>query len=348
MEDETTGNRSVSPSKKRIQDPHASLALFAEQQDNGEAGKSQPAVIPPRTSAKPAEREYSELFATGHEDHEPSTENASSPKKNYGHPVIAPKGASKFQPSRLFDENDAEELPARYKSNPAKYNHFDLGEAAEKDHFQHVNPAAKANAPLRAKTNKHLSQWDFEDFVTPEKVRHRVRGQDVRHFGWSDDEGEKVESPGKQQKVNQPRRDNEAHFEFKDDGTPGPGQHRLAGKPKGSGQNTGLGLYKNNVYDEDANNSKSTAEKEPLSTVTNNVSRTKDFDKHWLMSDSSPATEGTTNNENRPLAGDRKKAVQMMDASWESHDHSPEQNKKAVVNKPVRRGMESHWNFGDE
>ncbi len=220
MDDAPAALRSMSPSKKHIQDPHASLNLFAEHDNDQHGRKPQPAMIPPRASAKPVDREHSELFAAGHEDYEPSKDSSSSPKKPYAQPVIAPKGGgtSKYQPCRLFEEA-AEDLPAKYKSNPAKYNHFDLGDAPDHDHFQHANSATVRNVPMRAKTSKHLSQWDFEDFVTPEKVRNRVRGQDVRHFGWSDDEGEKVETPGKQPKVVQPRRDAEAHFEFKDDDT---------------------------------------------------------------------------------------------------------------------------------
>ena len=350
MEDAPASSRNISPSKKRIQDPHASLTLFTEYDSDQNGRNPQPAIIPPRVSAKPADRDYSELFAAGHEDYEPSKDNSASPKKPYVQSFIAPKGAgvSKFQPSRLFSEDDTEDLPAKYKSNPAKYNHFDLGEATEQDHFQHANPAVTKTVPMRAKTNKHLSQWDFEDFVTPEKVRHRVRGQDVRHFGWSDDEGEKADTPGKQPKVVQPRRDAEAHFDFIDDGTPNASHRRPVGRPKGSAQNAGSGLYQNNLYDDGINGSKPGNEKEPLSAVTTNVGRAKDFDPHWAMSDASPANNDKVNNENRPLAGDRKKAVQMMDATWESYDQSPDQNKKAVTTKPIRKGMESHWGFGDE
>jgi hypothetical protein len=348
MDDGTAALRSISPSKKRIQDPHSSLALFNEQGREENVREPQPPMIAPRASAKPAERDYSELFAAGHEDNEPNKDGSSSPKKFYEQ-VIAPKGggASKYQPSRLFDVDASEGLPARYKSNPAKYNHFDLGESAEHDHFQHPNAALTKNVPLRAKTNKHMSQWGFEDSMTPEKVRHRVRGQDVRHFGWSDDEGEKDESPAKQAKAVQPRRDAEAHFELKDNGAPNAGQYPPETRTKGHAYNTGMGLYQNNLYDDGVNDTNPTHEKEPLSAVTTNVGRTKDFDNHWSMSDTSPAANDKINNENRPLAGDRKKAIRTMDASWESYDQSPDQSKKAVASKPLRKGMESHWGHGD-
>ncbi|KAF7508991.1 hypothetical protein GJ744_008547 [Endocarpon pusillum] len=350
MDDRAVAQRSMSPSKKYIPDPHTSLALFTEQTGEDNDRIPQPAMIAPRASARPADHDYSELFAAGNEEHEPGKGGPSSPKKPYAQPIIAPKGAngSKYQPSRLFDPDAKEDLPAKYKSNPAKYNHFDLGEVEDDDPFQHTKPPTTKTVPTRAKSNKNMPQWDFEDFVTPEKIRHRVRGQDVRHFGWSDDEDEKVETPGKQPKVVQPRRDAEHHFDFKDSGTPKAVQHRGAGGQKGKAHNSGMGLYQNNLYEDGTDDTKSKHEKVPLSAVTTNVGRTKDFDKHWAMSDTSPATGDNINNENQPLGGDRKKAVQTMGASWQSYDESPEQNKKAVGSKPLRKGMESHWGFGDE
>lgn len=348
IENGAADSRSISPSKKRIQDPHASLALFAEQDTEEDGRRSRPAIIPQRASAKPADHQYSELFAAGNEDNEACPESSLASRKAYSASVAAQKGASasRYQQSRLFDEGTTEDLPARYKSNPAKYNHFDLGEAAENDHFQHVQPATDSNARMRAKTNKHLSQWDFEDFVTPEKVPHRVRGQDVRHFGWGDDE--EFETSGKHQRAVQPRRDAEAHFDLKDGGIPDAGQQRPMGRPKGNAHSTALGLYENNLYDDMINDTKSGKEKQPLSAVTTNVGRAKDLDPHWAMSDPSPAPGERVNNENRPLAGDRKKAVQMTDASWEPCDQPPAQNKRGAGPKPLRKGLESHWGFGDD
>jgi hypothetical protein len=339
--DSATASRSVSPSKKRIQDPHASLALFTEQASEENTRKPQPAMIAPRASARPADRDYSELFAAGNEEFDDRPGSPSSPKKSYTESVVAPKGAggSNYKPSRLFDQDASENLPAKYKSNPAKYNHFDLGESADQDDFQHAKPSTTKDAPLRPKTNKHLSQWDFEDFVAPEKSRHQVRGQDVRHFGWSDDEGEKVVSPGKQAKVLQPRPDAKTHFDFQDDGTPKPAQGRAAGSTKGTSSNTGQGLYQNNLYDDGMDNAKAGFGKEPLSAVTTNVGRTKDFDNHWAISDTSPAANDKVHNENRPLGAERKKGVQAEEAN---------QNKKGVGSKPLRKGMESHWGFGED
>ena len=158
-------SRSTSPSKKYIKDPYASLDLFGPEKTDSNRRGSQPVPIAPRASARPPPREMSELFAAGHEDNEPSPGKPASPKKEDMQPVIAPKakgtGGQNYQPSRLFDPEPSSESPVLYKSNPAKYNHFDLGNTDEKDRFQHVEaPIATENVvPLRAKTDKHASQW---------------------------------------------------------------------------------------------------------------------------------------------------------------------------------------------
>ena len=157
--------RSTSPEKKHIKDQYASLDLFrAENTDSNRRGPSTGAIAP-RKSAKPPPRQMSELFAAGHEDNEPGP--SGSPKKENMPPAMAPKakgtGGQNYQPSRLFDHEPDPESPALYKSNPAKYNHFDLGNGQDEDpdHFQHAKSpkAAETVMPLRARTNKHASQW---------------------------------------------------------------------------------------------------------------------------------------------------------------------------------------------
>jgi hypothetical protein len=162
--DEVVGvTRSISPNKKHIKDPYTSLDLFGAEKADPNPRPSSPGAIAPRKSAKPPPREMSELFAAGHEDHEPGPPG--SPQKENRSPVIAPKakgtGGQNYQPSRLFDHEASEESPVLYKSHPAKYNHFDLGDASEVDQFQHATaPTPAANpVPMRAKTNKHASQW---------------------------------------------------------------------------------------------------------------------------------------------------------------------------------------------
>lgn len=182
----------------------------------------------------------------------------------------------------------------------------------------------------------------FEDFITPEKVRTKPRGQGARDFGWSEDEGEKAEPPGKHPTVVQPRPDSQVHFELQDDGTR-VGDKRPAGRPKGSQHNNGLSLYQNNLYEDGLQIDNVQKENEPLKSVTNIVGRNKDFDNHWTMADSSPMTDRKTNKENKPLGENHQKAVNMMASHWDTYDESPEQIKKPT--KGLRKGQETHWGF---
>jgi hypothetical protein len=173
-----------------------------------------------------------------------------------------------------------------------------------------------------------------------------VRGQDVRNFSWSDDEGEKAETPGKHPKVAQPRPDSQVHFELQDDGTPEGGQ-RPARPPKGVMHNNGLGLYQNNLYQEESPDNVQ-KENAPLKNVTNNIGRNKDLENHWTMSDSSPMTDGKTNKENKPLGDNQQKVVNMMASHWDTYDESPEQVTKPAVAKGMRKSQETHWGFENQ
>lgn len=123
------------------------------------------------------------------------------------------------------------------------------------------------------------------------------------------------------------------------------GDKRPAGRPKGSQHNNGLGLYQNNLYDEDTQTDREQSGNEPLKPVTNVMGRKNDFDNHWTMADSSPITDGKTNKENKPLGERQKKAVNMMAPHWDTYDESPEQVKKAAGVKGLRKGQETHWGF---
>ena len=279
---------------------------------------------PKAQSAKPPPRDYHDLFVGGDEDAPAASTKggASSPQKENMTPrYVAPKGGAgkNYQPSRLFDTDDAQsDSPIKspdtkyIKPDPTKYNHFDFGEGDDK-----VKPM-----PARPKS-KHQNNWDFEDFMTPEKVRTKIRGQDVRHFGWEEDEPI-MDSPAKHPAVAQARPDSVSNFEFQDDGTP-VGDRRPAGHPRGAGNiRAGAGMYANNVFDENDQPASPTKNARPLSTVTNLKDRRKDFDPHWDMTDESPSS-GAPNNENRapPATEARKKLVSQMGAQWEATDSSP-------------------------
>lgn len=365
--------RNPSPNKKHVKDPHSSLDLFTSKRNDEDGRTSAPNLVSPRQSAKPAPRDMSELFAAGRDDFETSGENGDSPEKTAKSDMVASKGAGshKFQPSRLFEEEPEIRTTATagYKSDPAKYNHFDIGDVMEDDPMQHRTSLQGNNVshvPMRTKANKHTTQWEFQDSVTPEKVGQKIRSQDVRHFSLDNEDVAASDTPGNlaagakprqdlaphfelqdsgtpisRPPVHKPRPDAEAHFEFRDAGTPA--ARRVVGPRQGGGRDKGMGLYQNNLYDEDGDDS---MVKAPLGAITNNVSRKNNDQRHWMMADSSPANARTT--ENKPLADNKKQGARTMDSQWDSYDQSPEPAQKPATTKHLRKGTESHWSMGGE
>jgi hypothetical protein len=129
-------------------------------------------------SAKPPPREYSELFA-GADEGSPSPSAISSPQKER---IQKKGGAGKNFTNRLFENEEPAATPLGVKTNSKKYNHFEFGDNEDNE------ATPKGHEASRPNKSKHQSQWDFEDFVTPEKTKLKVQPQAVRHFGWSDDE----------------------------------------------------------------------------------------------------------------------------------------------------------------
>lgn len=338
-------DRSRSNSSNVTRDPHASLSLFAPRSKNTD--DSLPAIVAPRASAKPPPRDYHDLFVGNDSDNSPAspskgaraTDRTESPSRP---PVIPSKsGAGKnYGPSRLFevDDDDVVDSPVRpsppkdhsaehfYRPNPKKYQHFDFADGSEAQDVP-------KQAPLKKTESKHGSQWSFDDFATPQKnVPTKVlRNNDIRHWGNSDDEVE--ESPVKIKKENKPRKDAETHFEFIDDGTP-EGQPRLIGRPRGAGQNTGLGLYKNNLYDDDNGGTAGGDEPRTINTIANTKDRRKDFDPSFSMTDDSPASKPSQQQANRE---DRAKVIKMMDANWTATDASPSQKENVPTSPTASR-----------
>lgn len=344
---QTLPNRSRENSSNVTRDPHASLSLFAPR------GKSTneplPAVAAPRASAKPPPRDYHDLFVGNESDNSPVTaakginiagdgmgsrkvtQNYDSPDRPAG---IAPKGGSgkNYAPSRLFDhhtEADDVDSPKRsspdknhsaehfYKPNAKKYQHFDFGDGSD--------APAPAPTPLKETKSKHGSNWGFDDFNTPAQhvPTKGLRANDIRHWGNSDDEV--VDSPIKVRKVDKPRKDNEPHFQFDDEGTPA-GKREAGAHPRGAGGNSGMGLYKNNMYDDEQGGEAGGPEQKNVGTLANTKDRRKDFDPHFAMTDDSPAAKPRG-----PVGEDRAKAVKMMEAQWSAQDESPSQKE----NKPM-------------
>ncbi|KAF2498809.1 hypothetical protein BU16DRAFT_536800 [Lophium mytilinum] len=339
-------------------DPHASLSLFQPRDVNAQTESYNKPNAPRATSAKPPPREWSELFA-GEENAAPSPAQSaaySSPRKN-GIPAKAGAGKN-FKPSRLFEEDeDAAHTPIKergIKTNKQKYNHFNIGDPEDD-----TPKAAVKTSPVGK--SKHQSQWDFEDFVTPEKVKEKIPAQAVRHFGWSDDED--VESPVKRPIVHKAR-PMDPHFQFDDTNTPAADKKKHV-SGKGTLQNAGMGLYRDHVvhqaeddgFEDDDMPVSRGDNKRSLGDVThtiNNEIRKKDFGPQWEMRDDSPiAAKVAPAGENgkglaerkapieRHQTEDRKAQIKGLESHWGLYEDSPEQAKKENIKFSKERGIKS-------
>lgn len=355
--------------KKMTRDPHTSLSLFEDSPPESNPVTPRAAIIPHRESAKPPPRDYHDLFVGNESDSSPLS--ASKGKSFSGGPRTAEEqipakiGAGKhYQPSRLFEGETSQGgagAEETIKTNPKKYHHFDLAGAEDGTEQPKLFGASKA------KPAKQTSHWDFEDFVTPQKPVQRLRSQDVRHFGWSDDEVN-LDSPVKQKRTVQPRRDAETHFEFQDDSTPQE-EKKAFHRQKGSAHNNGLGLYQNNLYNdkdetEESNKPNEEQTHQPLGNVTNINNHRKNFASQFTMMDDSPGSQENNNGpeKQKTVPADRRAAVKMMSSSWDTYDESPEQqqqqqSKENVMTKKKvaagdgmggRAGQHRQWGFGDD
>lgn len=124
-----------------------------------------------RMSAKPAPRQWDELFATDSYKSPPSAKVEGA--------ILKAGAGTNFGQNRMFHENAPEQpvtSPDGKKADPSKYNHFEFGngeEAAPHD----------GNRPPSAKEKKHMNKWDFQDFVTPPKAAPKYQPDQERHFG---------------------------------------------------------------------------------------------------------------------------------------------------------------------
>lgn len=313
-----------SPGKRHTRDPYAAASL-TELLSPSKEDSAPPRPYAP-ASAQPAQRQYGELFV-GDNDEMPST-----PSK--AEKVVAPKAGSKFQGNRIFEdvEEDSDDR-APYKTNPLKFNHFEIGadnadlEVKEQSKRGHGHP-------------RNQSQWDFGDFATPQKPKNT---EEARGFGYSDEDAE-AELPPARPAVHKPRRDADVHFEMTDD------NDENDGRIISSFENRGKGLYENRLFNEDGT-PKASEEKNnkpnPLGVTRNNVSRSKNLDPHWEMTDVSPAPKSRQQTP-KPVPMDRAKAVQMMESHWDNCDESPEPTRPATsLHNPSRHNQPS-WTMGDD
>ncbi|KAF1992087.1 hypothetical protein K402DRAFT_459275 [Aulographum hederae CBS 113979] len=305
------GRSHASSTTSATGDPHATLNLFQPREVDTDVPVHYGTSVPTRASARPASRDLGDILAGQNNQAVP---RSPSPTKG---------GAGKhFRSNRLFEEGEdpeAESSPLKevgVKTNANKYNHFEFGDGQDGPNHEEQVAADKK------KSKKHLSQWDFADFTTPEKLPMKVRSQDVRHFGWEDDV---VESPVKRPIVHQPRPNLEAQFEFVDDGSP-EGQRRQV--PSKSA-NSSLGLYRDHVIgDDDADDTSIT--KQPLADAKNinNKDRSKTFGSQFVITDKSPAAVRTQGGDHEKensdkMGGNRKKVLEGLDAHWGLYEDAP-------------------------
>lgn len=376
--------RSRGNTQNATRDPHASLALFAPREKTV-VSESLPVAVARGASAKPPPRDYHDLFVGNESDQSPATPARASEAYNASpaRPAITATkaGAGKnYAPSRLFQTDEGEETPLStrnapvvenlHQTNPAKYKHFEFADGSD------PQDAPKPTPLKDMKKSKHGSQWNFDDFATPQKAAPgKILRNDVRHWGNEDDEV--ADSPIKQKQVLQPRKDTQTNIEFQDDGTP-EGGNRTVHRARGASQNAGLGLYKNNVYGAEEGVEAGGEDFNRLDTISNVKDRSKDFDPHFSMSDESPAVKPTQGH----VPEERAKVIKMMDASWNSYDKSPtkenvpsetSKSNVAVAKEPLsestnmasqrndthkiatagdgmggRKGAGRQWGFGDE
>lgn len=165
-----------------FRDPHASLQLFGSREEI----ETEPvAVVSPYAGTRPRQRSFTEIL--GHEPDSPSQQM--SPSK-------AGQGKN-FQPMRLFDGYEHTDVPdqplqqnKRYiRPNPNKYSHFDFADGSD------PQDAPQKGVSIDEKPkSKHDSQWSFEDFVTPQKVKpsRGMRTNDVGHWGADENTADKT------------------------------------------------------------------------------------------------------------------------------------------------------------
>lgn len=318
--------RPASPGKRHTRDPYAAESL-TELLSPSKPETSAPVRPYAPAAAQPPPRQYNELFVADDEDEAPPT--PSKAEKVVGH-----KAGAKNQGNRIFQDDDAVEDRAFYKTDPRKFSHFEIGGDNSELEVK--------EEPKRGKS-RHQSQWDFSDFATPVKPARTEPAVDARPFGYGD-EGE--ETPPSKPPVFKPRRDAEVHFLMTDDETGGDD-----GRIISSYQNRGQRLYENRLFDEENDEavpSEKETRNEPLSVVGNNANRKKDFDPHWEMTDESPVPSKTDRENIREIPADRVKSIKQMESSWDRFfEASPEPIRTATAQRNPRHNQPS-WTLGDE
>ncbi|KAG0154533.1 hypothetical protein PDIDSM_101 [Penicillium digitatum] len=332
--------RPTSSSKKYTQDPYGAGSL----NELLSPTKKAPAYVPPLgSSGRPATRNLSDIFQKNDDmPDSPSKSQRRAPQADQGDektgtgPVDEDRHFYKTDPRKFkhFDISGEEVGGAGpvdedrhfYKSVPGKYNHFEIGGD---------NSERESKAEVRQATHKHATHWDFDDVETPVKGSRAPRGQEVRHFGFGDNE-DGTGSPQGKPHVTKPRRDADRHFELTDEESED--EARIISSFGGRGKR----LYENRLFDDEGQPELSERERkdEHLPTGGNIVNRNKNFISQFELADESPAKG------NEPIQN-HDAHNKMMQSHWDNYDEQSPQPPTQQHTKHNKM-MESHWDNYDE
>jgi hypothetical protein len=348
-EQEPETRRPASPSKRHTRDPYGQGSLTEILSPS--KPETNTVMRPYAGSNQPARRDLGDIFVAD------DGESPATPSK--AEKVISPKGGARPQgANRLFGgAEDYDEHRSFYKSDPRKYEHFEIGanegrpedrsfyksDPRKYDHFQlGADETPETKKDSKPTKTRNQSQWDFGDFSTPAKSTEPAAK--ARGFGYTDEEVD-PNSPPRREAVVKARPDQSAHFEITDDVNEEDG--RIISSFGGRGQ----GLYENRLYDEDEAASKKHEgeHEEALGVTSNKANLNKTFGSQWEMHDDSPGHKPSrSDNENpKPLAADRSKAVKALEAHWDYSD-SPQPTRTATSLYNPKTHNQPSWNMEDE
>ncbi|KGO64584.1 hypothetical protein PEX1_053110 [Penicillium expansum] len=332
-------NKPESTSKKYTQDPYGAGSL----NELLSPTKKGPAYVPPlgSSSGRPATRNFSDIFLKDDDD-SPSKPQRRAPRvdeegeKAGTGPVDEQRNFYKTDPAKYshFDiaggetvgKGPVDEDRHFYKTAPGKYNHFEIGGD---------NTERETKAEVRQANTKHATHWDFDDIETPVKGSRAPRGQEVRHFGFGDNEDGNGSPQGKPN-VTKPRRDVDRHFELTDDESEDDG--RIISSFGGRGKR----LYENRLFDDEGQPKPSEREQKDKEDqpTHNHDAHNKMMESHWDNYDEQspqlPTQKHTQHNK-------------MMESHWDNYDNaSPEPVRR---NATAQRNPLGHnqptWHHGD-
>ncbi|KAJ5763008.1 hypothetical protein N7533_001689 [Penicillium manginii] len=324
VEQELETRRPPSPSKRHTRDPYGQGSLTEILSPS--KPETNTVMRPYGGSNQPARRDLGDIFVAD------DGETPSTPSK--AEKVISPKGGSRHQVgNRLFGgAEDHDEHRSFYKSDPRKYDHFEIG----------ANEGRPEDRSFYKSDPRKYDHFELGASETP-------RGEEGLQAKQTPPEASDTQTrkliptpPPHREAVVKARPDQSAHFEISDD------VKEEDGRIISSFGNRGKGLYENRLYDEDEAAAKSHEgeREEALGVTSNKANLNKTFNSQWEMHDNSPGHKATPENP-KTLAADRSKAVKALEAHWDYSD-SPQPTRTATSLHNPKTHNQPSWNMQDE